>query len=78
MKYTIVYKEAENKYEMNGVLADFIGDHFRVIAEEHSVKDLCSYEAYSMWYSESYMLACLYDKGLQIDLLEEDGSRMAW
>lgn len=71
MKYTIVYKEAENKYEMNGVLADFVGDHLLTISNENKLS------GYG-FISEGHLLSFLNHHGIKIDLLEEDGSRMVW
>lgn len=73
-KYTITYVESEDKYSMNGILMDFIGEHFYTIANENNIK----FGQQPHFRSESYMLAVIQNEGIEVDLLEEDGSRMIW
>ena len=74
MIYTIQYESAKNGYcdgfVMEGWSAQFIGDHLKTIAQKHDITYNCL--------SESHMLAVLESKGIIVNLLEEDGSRMDW
>lgn len=70
MSYPITYNEAEQKFEMNGVLEMWIGNHLYTIAKENNVTTIAN--------SESHHLAILDAHGIKVDLLEFDGSRMDW
>ena len=72
MKYTIKYNEEHEKFEMNGVLEDFIGNHLEVIGKKEKISEV------DTALSEGYMLAILLSNGIKVDLLEEDGTRMEW
>lgn len=72
MSYTITYKEDSQKFEMNGKLFDFIGNHLEVIGKKEKIS------AVDEALSEGHMLAILGEHGIKVDLLEEDGSRMEW
>lgn len=72
MIYDIIYKEEDQMFHMDGKVETFIGNHLENIARELRIKetDDCL--------SESHMLAVLESKGIIVNLLEEDGSRMDW
>lgn len=73
MSYTITYKDSDAMYHMNGEARDLIGYHLETIGRElHIMRDLDD------CLSESHMLAVLESKGIIVNLLEEDGSRMDW
>ena len=72
MNYTITYKEETQKFEMNGVLSDFIWTHLEKIGKKENIFEI------SEAICEGQMLAILEDRGIIVDLLEEDGSRMEW
>lgn len=71
MIYDIIYKEDQMFY-MNGKAETFIGNHLENIARELRIKEVDD------CLSESHMLAVLESKGIIVNLLEEDGSRMDW
>lgn len=70
MKYTITFIEKEEKFEMNGVLYRFVGEHFCDIARQHNITTAAS--------SESHLLCMLIAYGISIELVEEDGSKLIW
>jgi hypothetical protein len=71
MSYVIQYIDKEDGiYEMDGVGMYWLGDHLNSIAEQEGI----TYEAFS----ESHLLAILRDKGVEIKLLDEDGSELTW
>lgn len=72
MSYTITYKEDAQQFEMNGQLFDFIGNHLEVIGKKENISEVD--EAIS----EGHMLAILREFGIEIDLPQEDQSRMEW
>lgn len=72
MSYTITYKEDTQQFEMNGQLFDFIGNHLEVIGKKENIS------AVDEAISEGHMLAILHYNGIEVNLLEEDGSRMEW
>lgn len=72
MIYDIVYKEEDQMFYMNGKAEPFIGNHLENIARELRIKEVDD------CLSESHMLAVLESKGIIVNLLEEDGSRMDW
>lgn len=72
MSYTITYKEDTQKFEMDGVLSDFIWSHLEKIGKKENIFEI------SEAICEGQMLAILEDRGIIVDLLEEDGSRMEW
>jgi len=69
MKYTIVYKEGDEKYHMDGDVQPFIGNH---LGKKHRIRELDDA------LSESHMLAILSEHNILIDILEEDGSKLDW
>lgn len=70
MEYTITYNDKEQKFEMNGVLEMWVGNHLYTIAKENNVTTTAN--------SESHHLAILDAHGIKVNILEEDGSRMDW
>lgn len=72
MIYDIIYKEEDQMYHMNSKAEAFIGNHLENIARELRIKEVDD------CLSESHMLAVLESKGIIVNLLEEDGSRMDW
>lgn len=73
MIYDIVYKEEDQMFHMDGKAKMFIGEHLETIGRELNImRDLDD------CLSESHMLAVLESKGIIVNLLEEDGSRMDW
>ena len=72
MIYDIIYKEEDKMFHMNGKAEMFIGNHLENIARELRIKEVDD------CLSESHMLAVLESKGIIVNLLEEDGSRMDW
>lgn len=73
MTYVITFNEKESKFEMDGHLETYIGDH---------LKSICKYEGHSgletYAISESHLICLLRDEGVDIELLEEDGTEMIW
>lgn len=72
MIYDIIYKEEDTMYHMDGKAEMFIGNHLENIARQLRIKEVDD------CLSESHMLAVLESKGIIVNLLEEDGSRMDW
>jgi hypothetical protein len=72
MSYTITYNESEQMFEMDGKLAELIGYHLETIGKQLKIKDMDDA------ISEGHMLSILYSHGVEVNLLEEDGSRMEW
>lgn len=72
MSYTITYKEDTQKFEMDGVLSDFIWTHLEKIGKKENIFEI------SEAICEGQMLVILEDRGIIVNLLEEDGSRMEW
>lgn len=72
MSYTITYNEESTKFEMDGILENFIGTHLEVIGKKEKISEVD--EALS----EGHMLSILQSTGVEVNLLEEDGSRMEW
>ena len=72
MSYTITYKEDSQQFEMEEVLSDFIWTHLEKIGKKENIPDV------GKAICEGQMLAILEDRGIIVDLLEEDGSRMEW
>lgn len=72
MEYTIKYNEEREKFEMDGVLEYFIGNHLEVIGKKEKISEV------DAALSESHMLAILLSNGIKVDLLDEDGTRMEW
>lgn len=71
MIYNIIYKE-DQMFHMDGKVETFIGNHLENIARELRIQEMDD------CLSESHMLAVLESKGIIVNLLEEDGSRMDW
>lgn len=72
MSYTITYKDSDSMYHMNGQAKELIGYHLETIGKELKIQDMDDA------LSESHMLSILYSHGVEVNLLEEDGSRMDW
>lgn len=72
MIYDIIYKEQDQMFHMDGKVETFIGNHLENIARELRIREIDD------CLSESHMLAVLESKGIIVNLLEEDGSRMDW
>lgn len=72
MSYTITYNEEATKFEMNGILENFLGTHLEVIGKKEKVSEV------DTAISEGHMLSILQSHGVEVNLLEEDGSRMEW
>lgn len=70
MSYTITFDNKTDTFIMNGMREDTVGDLLHWISLNERIQHQAS--------SESHLLAILRDKGVEIDLLEEDGSRMVW
>lgn len=70
MKYVITYNDDTNKFMMNGVAGEYVGDHLYTIAKENNITTTAN--------SESHHLAIIRSHGIEVELLEEDGSRMVW
>ena len=70
MKYTIQYDENSNLWMMNGWAERYIGEHLYAIAKENNLTTAAN--------SESHHLAILRANGLDIEILEEDGSKVIW
>lgn len=70
MKYTITWMDEEDAFKMGEVFEEFIGEHLDAIAEKHNIKHRAG--------SESELLSIIRSRGIQVDLLEEDGSEMIW
>lgn len=72
MEFTITYKDDDQMFYMNDKPKMFVGEHLEDIGRELKIKELDD------CLSEGHMLAVLQDKGVQINIVEEDGSRMDW
>lgn len=69
MSYTI--QSIGDKFVMNGVESNFIGDLLFKIADENYLVGIRAE-------SESQLLSALEYHGIVVHLLEEDGSKMEW
>lgn len=69
MSYTI--QAIGDKFVMNGLESNFIGDLLFKIADENDLVGVCAD-------SESELLSALEYHGIVVHLLEEDGSKMEW
>lgn len=72
MSYTITYKDSDEMFYMNGEAKELIGYHLENIGKELKIRDMDDA------LSESHMLSILHSHGVEVNLLEEDGSRMVW
>lgn len=72
MSYTITYKDSDAMFHMNGDAKELIGYHLENIGKELKIQDMDDA------ISEGHMLSILYSHGVEVNLLEEDGSRMEW
>jgi DNA-binding transcriptional ArsR family regulator len=70
MKYIIQFNEVPQLWVMKGVACIFICDHLISIAKENNLTTSAS--------SESHHLQILRDHGIEIEILEEDGSKVIW
>lgn len=74
MIYDIIYKEEDMMHHMDGKTEYFISDHLENIAREHCIK-----EVYDCLSEENHILAAILEsKGIIVNILWEDGSRMDW
>lgn len=70
MKYTIQWDDFSDLWMMNGYAERFVGGHLYTIAKENNLTTVAN--------SESHHLQILRAHGIEIELLEEDGSRVVW
>lgn len=70
MKYTIKFDDCSNLWIMNDKASRTVSEHLYYIAKQHGIGTLV--------YSESQLLFILRECGLEIELLEEDGSQVTW
>lgn len=70
MKYTIKYDDCSELYIMNGEAERFIGGHLYKIAKDNNVEFIP--------HSESHLLAIIQGAGIEVELLESDGSTMCY
>jgi hypothetical protein len=70
MIYTIKFDDCSNLWIMNGNAYRFVGEHLYDIAKENNLTTTAN--------SESHHLQILRGSGLEIELLEEDGSKVIW
>lgn len=74
MSYVIQYESEKDGfcdgYVMNGWSAPLIGDHLKDIARQNNIVDNAI--------SESHLLFILRNNGIEIELLDEDGSELIW
>lgn len=71
MGYKITFIDKTGEWEMNGVVEKYVGNHLYEIAKEHGVQHLPAN-------SESHHLTILRSLGIDIQLVEEDGSPCHW
>lgn len=69
-KYVVQYNEQDGFYYMDKVMEPFVGVHLYNIATENNIKELAC--------SESKLLAILQSHGIDIELLDSDGSPLTW
>ena len=70
MNYTIKFDDCSNLWIMNGNTQRYVGDHLYDIAKANNLTTTAN--------SESHHLSILRAHGLEIDILEEDGSKVVW
>lgn len=70
MKYTIKFDDCFNLWIMNDKAYRFVGEHLYDIAKENNLTTTAN--------SESHHLHILRANGLEIDLIEKDGSKVTW
>lgn len=70
MKYTIKFDDCSNLWIMNGNEYRFVAEHLYDIAKENNLTTTAN--------SESHHLQILRASDLEIELLEEDGSKVTW
>lgn len=70
MKYTIQYDEDSDKYVMNGKSYRYVGEHLYDIAVQNTVTTTAN--------SESHHMTILEAHGIEIELLDSDGSKLDW
>jgi hypothetical protein len=71
--YTITFNNKSEKFVMNGYEEIFIGEHFLNIAVLEGMQ-----AEVRTAISEGHALSILRNNGIEIDLIEEDGSLMSW
>jgi len=71
MTYTIQYDGSTDTYKMNDWTENWIGCHLMQIAKENDIDP-------NSFISESHGLYILRGQGIDIELLEEDGSPLFW
>lgn len=72
MKYKIQYDANTDTYKCDGWTENFVGCHLVRMASFHRIKEA------ENAISESHMLFILRENGIDIDLLDEDGSELIW
>lgn len=70
MKYTIVWLDGEEVFEMGGKRVAFVGEHLETIAADNNIFHRAS--------SELHLLCIIREYGIEVDILEEDGSEVVW
>lgn len=68
--YKIVFDDCSDLWIMNGLAERYIGNHLYTIAVENNVTTIAN--------SESHLLAILSSHGIDIEILEQDGSKVVW
>ena len=68
--YTIKYDNCSDLYFMNGVPARFIGHHLNTIATENEIS--------SFALSEGHLLSIIQNEGIEVNLLDSDGSKLQY
>lgn len=70
MKYVIKYDDCSDLWIMDGMVERFVGEHLYKIAKENNITTAAI--------SESHQLSILRLEGVEVELLEEDGSEVQW
>lgn len=70
MKYDIVWIDSKEVFEMNGSYSSLLCTHLYDIANKYNIQETA--------YSESHLLAIIQSKGVEVNLLEEGGSKLCW
>lgn len=68
MQYTIKYDDSNDTYLMDGTPAEWIGGHLVSIANLHAVV--------ANAVSETQLIAILAEHGIEVQLLDSDGSKL--
>ena len=70
MNYTIKFDDLSNLWIMDGQAERFVGEHLYKIAKDNGITTTAN--------SESHHLAIIKGHGIEVDLLESDGSKACW